>query len=159
MHLLISFPLDQLNNLPGGKIRISADCVFLWRLRCIFALYHAVRFSEIKASFENLKFVSSLSPWHSWHCSSSLPCITVLPLLRVISPKQEVVCLAPVHPVLSGFPCGACHVEGSMCSMHENTLSTLPGVESIEGCRVACRDEAQCAFLTYFAADRLNVIK
>ena len=46
-----------------------------------------------------------------------------------------------------------------MCSMHENTLSTLPGVESIEGCRTACRDEPQCAFLTYFAADRLNVIK
>jgi len=52
-----------------------------------------------------------------------------------------------------GFPCGACHVEDLMCSMHENTLSTLPGVASIEDCRGACNDQPECAFLTYFAAD------
>ena len=46
-----------------------------------------------------------------------------------------------------------------MCRMHENTLSTLPGVESIQDCRAACRDEPQCAFLTYFAAGRFNIIK
>jgi len=40
-----------------------------------------------------------------------------------------------------------------MCSMHENTLSTLPGVASIEDCRGACNDQPECAFLTYFAAD------
>ena len=54
----------------------------------------------------------------------------------------------------SGFPCGACQVDGLMCSMHENTLSTLPGINNIEDCRAACNDEPQCAFLTYFAADR-----
>ena len=54
----------------------------------------------------------------------------------------------------SGYPCGACHVDGLMCSMHENTLSTLPGINNIEDCRAACNDEPQCAFLTYFAADR-----
>ena len=46
-----------------------------------------------------------------------------------------------------------------MCRMHENTLSSLPGVESIEDCRVACRDQPQCTFLTYFAADRFEMIK
>ena len=44
-----------------------------------------------------------------------------------------------------------------MCTMHENTLSTLPGIKSIEDCRAACRAEPQCAFLTYFATDRLHM--
>merc|ERR1711872_578068 len=55
--------------------------------------------------------------------------------------------------VSQGFPCGACNVDGFMCSMHNNTLSTLPGVAAIEDCRQACQEEPQCAFLTYFAAN------
>ena len=71
-----------------------------------------------------------------------------------IKSRPLFVCLASTSPVSSGFPCGACHVEDLMCGMHENTLSTLPGIKSIEDCRAACRDQPQCAFLTYFAAGR-----
>ena len=50
-------------------------------------------------------------------------------LVHIIIVYQNNKALQKIVP--PGFPCGACNVDGFMCSMHENTLSTLPGVTLI----------------------------
>ena len=43
-----------------------------------------------------------------------------------------------------------CVLDSLACEMHDNIVSLLPGVESVEECRVLCQEEPACTYMSHF---------
>ena len=41
-------------------------------------------------------------------------------------------------------------LEGQTCEAHGNVVSVLPGIATLDQCRLLCSNEAECVYLTFF---------
>ena len=50
----------------------------------------------------------------------------------------------------SGLPNGVCLLENQACGMHDNVVSIVNSINSLDQCTELCQDEDSCTFVTFY---------